>query len=185
VLSELPKSLDDTYLRVLKGIDEANREDVYRLLQCPVVSIWPLRIEELAEFLAIDFDNTEGIPKLNPDWRWEDQEQSLRAACSSLIAIVNTGYTRVVQSSHFSVKEFLTSDRLPDSSEDVSRYYVSLEPAHLILVQACLGVLLRLDDGVDVDVADENSRNEDSPTTCFDPPRYGAQQRLSIGWIRC
>ena len=147
---------------MLKGIDEANREDVYRLLQCLVVSIRPLHVEELVEVLAIDFDNTEGIPKMNPDWRWEDQGQRLRAACSSLIAIVNTGYSRVVQSSHFSVQEFLTLDRLADSSEDVSRYYVSLEPAHLILVQACLGVLLRLDDGADVDVADENSRN-DSP----------------------
>jgi hypothetical protein len=91
VLSELPKSLDETYLWVLRGIDEANREDVCRLFQCLVVSIRPLRVEELAEVLAVDFDDAEGIPKLNPDWRWEDQEQCLLAACSSLIAIVDTG----------------------------------------------------------------------------------------------
>ena len=186
VLRELPKSLDETYLRVLRGIDEEDREDVYRLLQCLVVSVRPLRVEELAEVLAIDFDDAEGIPKLNPDWRWEDQELSLQAACSSLIAIVDTGRSRVVQFSHFSVKEFLTSDRLADSSEDVSRYYVSLGPAQLILAQACLGVLLRLDGGIDVDVADENSRSrdtwdEDRPMTNFVLPRYGAQQRLAAG----
>ena len=157
MLSELPKSLDETYLRVLKGIDDANKEDVYRLLQCLVVSIRPLRVEELAEVLAVDLDNTEGIPKLNPDWRWEDQEQSLQAACSSLIAIVDIGWARIVQFSHFSVKEFLTSDRLAASGEDVSSYHISLEPAHVVLVRACLGVLLLLDDAVDMDPANKDS----------------------------
>ncbi|KAH9962808.1 hypothetical protein BGW80DRAFT_1255544 [Lactifluus volemus] len=88
VLSELPESLDETYLRVLKGVKSSNREDVYRLLQCLVVAVRPLRVEELAEVLAVNFDHGEGIPKLNPDWRWEDQEEALQAACSSLIAIV-------------------------------------------------------------------------------------------------
>jgi hypothetical protein len=112
VLTKLPKSLDETYERVLREINESNQEDVYRLLQCLVVSIWPLRIEELTEVLAVDVDGTDGFPTLNPDWRWEDQEESLRAACSSLIAIVDRGRSRVVQFSHFSVKEFLTSPRL-------------------------------------------------------------------------
>jgi ankyrin repeat protein len=57
----------------------------------------------------------------------------------------------VVQFSHFSVKEYLTSDRLARLNVDVSRYHILLEPAHTILAQACLGVLLRLDDGVDKD----------------------------------
>jgi ankyrin repeat protein len=63
-----------------------------------------------------------------------------------LIAIVDDGDSQVVQFSHFSVKEFLTSDRLAHSSEDVSRYHILLEPAHTLLAQACLGILLRLDD---------------------------------------
>jgi len=54
----------------------------------------------------------------------------------------------VVQFSHFSVKEFLTSDRLGCSSGDVSRYHILLSPAHAILAQACLGVLLCLDEHV-------------------------------------
>jgi ankyrin repeat protein len=146
VLNELPESLDETYLRVLKGIKGTNREDAYRLFQCLVVATRPLRVEELGEVLAVNFDSPEGIPKLNPDWRWEDQEAALQAACSSLIAIVDIGgdHSRVIQFSHFSVKEFLTSPRLADSSPDVSRYHISLEPAHKILAQSCLGVLLRL-----------------------------------------
>ena len=55
----------------------------------------------------------------------------------------------MVQFSHFSIKEYLTSDWLAHSSWDVSRYHIALEPAHTILAQASLGVLLRLDDDVD------------------------------------
>jgi hypothetical protein len=110
------------------------------------VAIRPLGVEELAEVLAVDFDDAEGIPKLNPNWRWEDQEQALFTSCSSLIAIVDTGDSRVVQFSHFSVKEYLTSERLATSRQDVSRYHVVLEPAHTILAQACMSVLLQLHD---------------------------------------
>jgi Ankyrin repeats (3 copies)/Ankyrin repeat len=52
----------------------------------------------------------------------------------------------VVQFSHFSVKEYLTSARLATSSQDVSRYHIALKPAHMILAQACVSVLLQLGD---------------------------------------
>ncbi len=51
------------------------------------------------------------------------------------------------------MKEFLTSDRLARSSGDVSRYHILPSPAHTILAQACLGVLLRLDEHVTEDNA--------------------------------
>jgi hypothetical protein len=73
------------------------------------------------------------------------------STCSSLVAIVNHGDSRIVQFSHFSVKEFLTADRLAEPIRDVSRYHIELEAAHTILAQACIGVLLRLDDHVDRD----------------------------------
>ena len=90
------------------------------------------------------------MPKLNPGWRWEDQEEVI-SACSSLVTIVKDGDLRVVQFSHFSVKEFLTVDRLAEPMRDVSRYHIRLEAAHTILAQACLGVLLRLGERVDRD----------------------------------
>ena len=148
-LNELPDSLDETYERVLKEIRKPNWDHARRVLQCLVVAIRPLRVEELAEILAVDFDDEAGMPKLNPNWRWEEQEQALLTSCSSLIAIVEADESRIVQFSHFSVKEFLTSDRLATSNGDISRYYIDLEPAHTILAQACLSVLLRSDDPVD------------------------------------
>ena len=146
-LEELPESLDETYARILEEIKMPNRSHARRLLQCLVAAIRPLRVEELAEVLAIDFD-VKGIPKLNPSWRWENQEQALLSSCSSLITIVNADNSRVVQFSHFTVKEFLTSHRLATWSGDVSRYYIHLYPAHITLAQACVSVLLHADSRV-------------------------------------
>ena len=150
ILEELPESLDETYERILREIRKPNQGHAHRLLQCLVAAVRPLRVEELAEVLAFDF-NAEGIPKLNLGWRWEDQEEAVMSACSSLVMIVKDGDSRIVQFSHFSVKEFLTANRLAEPIRDVSRYHIRLEAAHTILAQACLGVLLRLDDRVDRD----------------------------------
>jgi ankyrin repeat protein len=147
----LPDTLDETYERVLKDINKANQKHAIRLLHCMTVAIRPLLVEELAEVLAVDFDAAQqgGIPELNPNWRWTDHHQAVLSTCSSLIAIVNDRGSQVVQFSHFSVKEYLTSDRLANASRDVSCYHSLPESAHTILAQACLGVLLRLDDLVD------------------------------------
>ncbi|KAF8256946.1 hypothetical protein EI94DRAFT_1836280 [Lactarius quietus] len=96
ILEELPKSLDDTYKRILNEINNANQEHAYRLLQCLTVASRPLRIEELAEVLAVDF-NPGGIPKLKTDWRWEDQEMAVLSACSSLVSVIIDNGHRIVQ----------------------------------------------------------------------------------------
>src|ERR1700761_2483782 len=133
---------------MLRGISKAQKDDAYRLLQCLTVAARPLHVEELAELLAFDFQATSerGIPTLREDWRWNDQEQAVLSTCSSLITIVRDGDSRVVQFSHFSVKEYLTSPRLAQSHGDVSRFHIDLNAAHTILAQACLGTLLRLEE---------------------------------------
>ncbi|KAF8274644.1 hypothetical protein EI94DRAFT_1712778 [Lactarius quietus] len=148
-LDELPETLDETYERMLTDINKAQWGDAHRLLQCLVVAVRPLRVEELAELLAFDFQASRsgGIPKLKEDWRWDDEEEAVLSTCSSLITIVPDGDSRVVQFSHFSVKEYLTSARLARSPHgDILRFYIDLEPAHTIMVQACMGTLLQLDE---------------------------------------
>ncbi|KAN0118137.1 hypothetical protein V8E52_005398 [Russula decolorans] len=149
-LEELPDSLDETYERILREIRKPNQRLAHRLMQCLVAAVRPLEVKELAEVLAFNFD-AEGIPKLNSNWRWEDQEGAVMLACSSLVTIVKDGGLRIVQFSHFSVKEFLTADRLAEPVRDVSRYHIGLEAAHTILAQASLGFLLQLDDRVNRD----------------------------------
>ena len=132
----------------MKGINKAQKDDARHLLHCLAAAVRPLRVEELAELLAFDFQasSSGGIPKLKEDWRWDDQEEAVLSTCSSLIAIVPNGDSRVVQFSHFSVKEYLTSPRLARSHEDISQFHIDLDAAHTILARSCLGVLLRLDE---------------------------------------
>jgi ankyrin repeat protein len=148
-LDELPETLDETYERILKGINKAQKDNAHRLLQCLTVAIRPLLVEELAELLAFDFQTTTsgGIPTLKEDWRWDDEEEAVLSTCSSLISIIPRDDSRIVQFSHFSVKEFLTSSRLTRSPlGELSRFHIDLEPAHTIMARACLATLLRLDE---------------------------------------
>ena len=108
ILEELPASLDETYERILREIAKPNQGHARRLLQCLVVAVRPLEVKELAEVLAFDF-NTGGMPKLNPGWRREDQEEAVMSACSSLVTIVKDGDSRIVQFSHFFCQGVLDS----------------------------------------------------------------------------
>ena len=148
-LNELPETLDETYDRILKGISKAQRNNAHRLLQCLTVAVRPLLVEELAELLSFDFQASTagGIPTLKEDWRWDDQEEAILSTCSSLIAIIPRDGSRVVQFSHFSVKEYLTSSRLAQSPHgEVSQFRIDLEPAHTVMAQACLATLFQLDE---------------------------------------
>jgi hypothetical protein len=109
-----------------------------------MVSIRPLRVEELAEILAIQFDE-EALPIFNTDWRPAYAEETIMSVCSSLIAIV-------VQFSHFSVKEYLTSERLATVEERLSYYHILPEPAHTSLAHISLSVILHLNDEIDREI---------------------------------
>ena len=140
--------MDEMYEQTLKRINEAQRDDAHRLLQCLTVAVRSLRVEEIAELLAFDCkaSSSGGVRKLE-NWRWDDHEEAVLLTCSGLIAIVHSGDSRVVQFSHFSVKEYLTSPRLARSPcVDVSRFHIDLEAAHTIMAQACLATLLRSDE---------------------------------------
>jgi ankyrin repeat protein len=154
-LNELPETLDDTYARSLEEIDKKNWEYAHRLFQCVAAASRPLMVDELAEFLAFDFE-AESTPSLLADWRPEDPEHCVLSICSSLLSVVKPdGGSPVVQFAHFSVKEYLTSTRLTKAKDTISRFHVSMTLAHTIVAQACLGVLLHLDENVTEDSLEE------------------------------
>jgi hypothetical protein len=148
-LNELPITLDDTYERILQSIPKEKLQHARRLFQCVVAAIRPLRVEELAEIFAIEFGANE-VTNLVEGWRPENPEEAVLSACSSLIAIIDDEGSKIVQFSHFSVKEYMTSDRLQTSDiGHLCGYYIPLEPAHTVLARACMAVLLQLDEKVD------------------------------------
>ena len=143
------ESLDVTYERILREINRTTREHAYRLHYL-LVAVRLLRVEECAEVLAVVV-NARCVPKINASWRWEDNEEAVLSACSSFVTEVAHGHLRVVQFSHFSVKEFLTSNRLASSCGEKCRSYIRYESAQSIPAQASLGVLLLLDEKADLD----------------------------------
>ena len=145
-LDELPETLDGTYEQTLQGIDKQKRDYAYRLLQCLVISKRPLRVEELAELFAIRH-NVETTPTFDASLRPENPEEFVLSACSTLVTVVNQYRQKVVQFSHFSVREYLTSHRIAISN--VSRFHILPRPAHALLATSCLSVLLHLDVRVD------------------------------------
>jgi len=129
------------------------QKDAHRIFQWIMVSSRPLLVEELAEVFAIDFDQEmSGIPKFEPRWRDPNAETAVLSACSTLVAIVDIsdwrGRRKIVQFSHFSVKEYLASNRIANS-ERVSRFHIHPKPAHTLLAKSCLSVLFHLDYSID------------------------------------
>jgi hypothetical protein len=170
-LAELPETLDATYERTLREINKAKWEFAHRLLQCVAVASRPLDVEELAEFLAFEFKGGP-IPEFHEDMHLEDPVDAVMSTCSSLLTIVNLGFSRAVKnapdptevssstrhrplapdkpiSGHFSVKEYLISSRLAEANDIISRrYHVSLKRAHTLIAQACLGILLHMNKSI-------------------------------------
>ena len=149
-LEELPESLDGTYERILLGIEKERREFAHRLFQCLTVAVRPLRVDELAGILAIRFYPGQ-LPQYHVAWQLDDAQEAVLSTCSSLLSVVNLDGLPVVEFSHFSVKEFLTSERLAKSTEDLSRFHVVPYVAHTVIALASLSVLLHLGNHADKD----------------------------------
>jgi hypothetical protein len=145
----------------------------------------PLRVEELAEFLAFDF-KAGAIPIFREDWRLEDPFDAVLSTCSTLLALVNAGGALVIQFSHFSVREFLTSTRFAAKCDTISyRLHVSMTPAHPLVAQACLGILLHLDESVNSDVLKKLPLVEYAAAHWFDHARFeGVSQSIEEGMIQ-
>ncbi|MCJ1387629.1 hypothetical protein MMC18_000472 [Xylographa bjoerkii] len=149
-LKSLPRTLDDTYARILCNIDEQYNEDAFKILQWLACSVRPLTIEEVAEVLAV---NTEGYPRVDPDHRLRDPRDVL-IICSSLVTIVaSTAYDRYgskqpqkrqeLRLAHFSVKEYLVSDRI--QAGPASRFKIT-KIADDYIAQTCLAYLLHFNE---------------------------------------
>ena len=145
-LNKLPKTLEGTYTRILEEIDEQNWKYAHIIFQCVAAAFRPLRVDELSQFLAFDFD-TESTPTFLADELSGDPADTVLSMCSSLLAVVKPEGQEfpVVQFAHFTVKEYLTSKPL-EAMGTISRFHFSMTSAHTILAQGCLGLLLPLDE---------------------------------------
>lgn len=141
----LPKTLDETYDQMLSEIKEDKRNHAHRIFQWLAVSSRRLCVEELADVFAFDFDaEVSDIPKFDPSRRPLDPKNEILTTCSSLITIVNVEGKNLVQFSHLSVGEYLTSTRIAKSVHG-PHFHILPKSAHTLLAKVCLAFLLQLD----------------------------------------
>ena len=124
-----------------------------KILQWLVYSLRPLRIEEIVEVIAVD---PKEHPRFDPDRRFLDPDEVL-AICPSLITLVfidnpwGDDITEV-KLAHFSVKEYLVSERVHDSW-----YSIQEMDAHLSIAEICVAYLVHFQ--CPVSVLDKSSNN--------------------------
>jgi ankyrin repeat protein len=140
-LKTLPKTLDDTYRRIVSGIDDLYMEDAVRLLLWLTYSKRTLRLDEIAEVTAVN--RSESL-YLDPACRLSNRRDIL-AICSSLISISNTNGTlgsEQVRLAHASVRDFLVSGQIQIPGQISLVFEAAI--ANGFIAKCCLAYLLSL-----------------------------------------
>lgn len=145
-LKSLPATLDDTYARILENIEEDYVEDVRRVLSCLICSFYPVAIEELAETIAI-------VPQGETHYDVENrllEPSNILTICSGLVTTTRSRRTTLmgdrqipieeVRLAHFSVKEYLVSDRI--ALKGCSKFYMEERITHEMLAHLCIRYLI-------------------------------------------
>ncbi len=145
-LKSLPKTLDETYTRILDKIPEDYIEDVRRILSCLICSFHPLAVEEIADTVAIVAD---GEVFYSLENRLSEPRDVL-SICSGLVTTATStrltwlGFQHLpieeLRLAHFSVKEFLVSER-KHSARSLS-FILNERYAHETLASLCVRYLL-------------------------------------------
>jgi ankyrin repeat domain-containing protein 50 len=143
-LDSLPKTLDETYRRILDKISEYNLPLIQHILECICFSSRLLSVEELGHICRIG-------DQRKPPFDSEDalfHPEDVVDLCGGLLCLVVTdnwmaGWAYLVQSqgvktvqlAHFSVKEYLLSSR-------AMFWRLDKEMAHLYVVKASIAYFL-------------------------------------------
>ncbi|KAI7467228.1 hypothetical protein KC351_g14133 [Hortaea werneckii] len=171
VLRTLPKTLDETYDRMLCAIEERYRPEALTLLRWITYSKVPLTLEELAEAAivdpsgegTVDIDNRgdiedsldilsglvmvygadDGHMTDDPSNNTDDSED-LPILTSDAIAPLEDDSNLMVRLAHFSVKEYLESERILESI--AKGFYLDAANEHRFLAQSCMTYLMYCSD---------------------------------------
>jgi len=143
-LGSLPKTLDETYERILLNIPDEYSDYAIRILHWLTHSLRPLSLDELSEIVAV---NLQGEPWFDPDAVFPEQDDLL-AVCSNLVTLESPGdrevESPVVRLAHFSVQEYLISERMKHLP--ARKYAVTYLAANETIAATCVAYLLQFDE---------------------------------------
>ena len=114
-LKRLPKTLDETYARILANIQEDYHREAAAALAWLTISKRPLSLEELADAMTINISST---PAFDPEDRFLHPQDAL-TVLPSLVSVTPSNLSGpevylIVNLAYYSVKEYLTSTRIPE-----------------------------------------------------------------------
>ncbi|KAL4982508.1 hypothetical protein BDW68DRAFT_195264 [Aspergillus falconensis] len=146
-LASLPRTLDETYSRILSKImayPEKRRKKAIQILQFLAYSERPLSAKEAVDAVAVKVDTA---PSFHPTWRMPNYRDIARI-CSSLVSIVTrepyyyeAGEVIELHLAHLTVKEYLTSGR----AEGIFHESFTENTARGSLARICLAYLSHVD----------------------------------------
>ncbi|KAG9206091.1 hypothetical protein G6514_004812 [Epicoccum nigrum] len=152
-LATLPRTLDQTYDRILCSINEEYVEYAIRILQWLTFSMRPLSVEEVAEVVAIDVARD---PAFDRDEVLEDPLEALNI-CSSLVTVTTSEANgrsrhtqRIIALAHYSVQEYLVSERIRQGQ--AKRYSMQESDRHNTISKGSLMYLLQFQQPLSTEV---------------------------------
>ena len=144
-ISCLPATLEETYERALSVIEDQRREGMRNVLRWLSFSTRPIRLEEIAEVMAVDL-SAEPQPVYNPRKRLIDPQRYFQSY-SSLVRVLTVKTKSVLyrelRLAHLSVRDFLVSSKI--RSSPVSFYATDSLSAHTSIAETCLIYLRQFD----------------------------------------
>ncbi|KAE9381121.1 hypothetical protein N431DRAFT_1674 [Stipitochalara longipes BDJ] len=138
-LDDLPNGLDETYIRMLLSIDLEYHRQVTLVLEWLAFSRRPLSVGELAEAFVTDPEKSPSFGErlFNP----EDILEYLPGLVITVALYNNRAHDRI-RLAHFSIKEYLVSERIRSSK--ASHFAIVEQEAHTRIAESCLVYHLQL-----------------------------------------
>ena len=128
VLENLPRSLSETYDRLLRRIEGPERRSmILRMFKWIVCARQPLHVDQIREGIAFTLEDKEWSQDKIPT-----NLSRLIRACGNLV-IVDAG-TQIVQLAHYTVQQYLLRD-------EGGSFHFSLKDAHAMAGEFCLAYL--------------------------------------------
>ncbi|OHE94094.1 hypothetical protein CORC01_10551 [Colletotrichum orchidophilum] len=136
-LQSLPPTLDETYKRMLENVsDKDYAKQMLTILCC---ATRPLTVPELVNAMAIEIGITSFF---NPDRQLQDAD-ALQEICPGFteVFVDSESNMSVIRIAHFSVQEYLESDRILQP-EGCASFSLRKRCGNLMLASMCLTLLL-------------------------------------------
>ncbi|CAM1510491.1 Fc.00g008260.m01.CDS01 [Cosmosporella sp. VM-42] len=158
VLTDLPKSLEAYYTRVLESVDTSNRSTMQNLLRWVAFSLRPLSLDELESAIAINVEDND-VPFFDEQLELLDLEGFLDSCSTFVTTYCGTkdlgGEQKVyVRLAHFTVREFLLSDAIRTGI--CLDFAMERRLVHSCLAKSCLSYLHQAISSVGDEVWDMN-----------------------------